>query len=765
MVQGRYVFPFSQLRMTDVDRVGGKNASLGELLSQLTSAGIRVPDGFATTAEAFRLFIKESGLETRIAKRLEGLDVEDVHALAEAGAEIRRWVEEAPFPAELEKEIREFYDWLKDGQEEISVAVRSSATAEDLPDASFAGQQETFLNVVGIDQVLSRMKEVFASLYNDRAISYRVHKGFTHMEVALSAGVQRMCRSDKGAAGVMFTLDTESGFDQVVFVTASYGLGETVVQGAVNPDEFFVFKPALAAGKYPIVRRNLGSKLIKMEFDPDKASGRSVRTVDVDPEDRRKFALTDEDVIELAKFATIIEKHYGRPMDIEWGKDGIDGKIYILQARPETVKSRQNSSDVQQKFTLKTRGKVLAEGRAIGQKIGEPGGFVSAPIHASVSGTVKAVEPRPFSMGGTMMSVVIENDFQNTVCPDIHPVEDPDSLTPEQLVEIVKNAGIVGQGGATFPTHVKISSGLGKVDYVIINAAECEPYITGDHRTMLERPEQVVKGATLLAKCFGVEHVYIGIEANKQNAADVLNKTIAELNAPVVVEVLHTRYPQGAEKQLCQAVSGRQVPSGKLPADAGCCIFNLNTTCAIYRAVYTGMPVVNKIVTVSGSGVIEPKNIECPIGTPISKLFDACGGLREDTYKLIMGGPMMGLAQYNVDVTVGKGTGAMLAFAGKEEQYEEHPQCIRCGKCVGVCPMRLEPVFMYKYLMKGDVDTWQNTLHGMDCIECGACTYICPARLPLIHAFRMGKQKVNNARMAAKAKAEAEKAAAEKKEA
>ncbi len=370
MVQGRYVFPFSQLRMTDVDRVGGKNASLGELLSQLTSAGIRVPDGFATTAEAFRLFIKESGLEERIAQRLAGLDVEDVKALAEAGADIRRWVEEAPFPAELEKEIREFYDWLKDGQEEISVAVRSSATAEDLPDASFAGQQETYLNVVGIDQVLARMKEVFASLYNDRAISYRVHKGFTHMEVALSAGVQRMCRSDKGAAGVMFTLDTESGFDQVVFVTASYGLGETVVQGAVNPDEFFVFKPTLAAGKYPIVRRNLGSKLIKMEFDPDKASGRSVRTVDVDPEDRRQFAITDEDVIELAKFATIIEKHYGRPMDIEWGKDGIDGKIYILQARPETVKSRQATSDVQQKFSLKTKGKVLAEGRAIGQKIG-----------------------------------------------------------------------------------------------------------------------------------------------------------------------------------------------------------------------------------------------------------------------------------------------------------------------------------------------------------------------------------------------------------
>ena len=391
----------------------------------------------------------------------------------------------------------------------------------------------------------------------------------------------------------------------------------------------------------------------------------------------------------------------------------------------------------------------------IGQRIGEPGGFVSAPIHASVSGTVKAVEPRPFSMGGKMMSVVIENDFQDTVCDTVKPVENPDSLTPEQLVDIVKNAGIVGQGGATFPTHVKISSGLGKVDYVIINAAECEPYITGDHRTMLERPDQVIKGATLLAKCFGVDKVYIGIEANKQNAADVLNAKIAELKAPVKVEVLHTRYPQGAEKQLCQAVSGRQVPSGKLPADAGCCIFNLNTTCAIYRAVYEGMPVVSKIVTVSGSGVIEPKNIECPIGTPIAKLFDACGGLKDETYKLIMGGPMMGMAQYDTDVTVGKGTGAMLAFAGDEEKHEANPQCIRCGKCVGVCPIRLEPVFMYKYLMKGDIDAWQNQLHGMDCIECGACTYTCPARLPLTHAFRLGKQKVNNARMKAKAAAEA----------
>ena len=401
----------------------------------------------------------------------------------------------------------------------------------------------------------------------------------------------------------------------------------------------------------------------------------------------------------------------------------------------------------------------------IGQRIGEPGGFVSAPIHASVSGTVKAVEPRPSSMGGTVMSVVIDNDFENTVSEEVKPVADPENLTSEELVEIVKNAGIVGQGGATFPTHVKISSGLGKVDYVIINAAECEPYITGDHRTCLERPDQVILGATLLAKCFGVDKVYIGIEANKQNAADVLNAKIKELNAPVQVVVLHTRYPQGAEKQLVQAVSGRQVPSGKLPADAGCCIFNLNTTCAIYRAVYTGMPVVNKIVTVSGSGVMEPKNVECPIGTPITALFDACGGLKEETYKLIMGGPMMGLAQHSFDVTVGKGTGAMLAFAGDEEKYEAEPQCIRCGKCVGVCPNRLEPIFMYKYLMKGNYEAFRDQLHGMDCIECGACTYTCPARLPLTHAFRLGKQQVNNARMAAQAKAAAEKAAAEKKEA
>jgi pyruvate, water dikinase len=370
MQRGKYVIPFSQLRMGDVEQVGGKNASLGEMLSQLTDEGIRVPDGFATTSEAFREFLRDNRIEEKINARLAALDVDDVRALAEAGTEIRKWVIDAPFPPALDAEIRSFYDWLKAGTADIPVAVRSSATAEDLPDASFAGQQETYLNVVGVDAVIERVKHVFASLYNDRAIAYRVHKGFAHAEVALSAGIQRMVRSDKGAAGVMFTMDTESGFDGVVFITSSYGLGETVVQGAVNPDEFYVHKPMLKAGKFPLIRRNLGSKLIKMEFDPQAdGNGRTVRTVDVADVDRDRFSLTDDDVLELARYAVIIEAHYGRPMDIEWGKDGIDGKLYILQARPETVKS-QAHTQVQQRFKLKGSSRVLAEGRAIGQKIG-----------------------------------------------------------------------------------------------------------------------------------------------------------------------------------------------------------------------------------------------------------------------------------------------------------------------------------------------------------------------------------------------------------
>ena len=371
-----YVASFEHLRMTDVEAVGGKNASLGEMISQLAGAGVRVPGGFATTAEAFRDFLSHSlnggpTLAKRIEGRLVSLDIDDVRALAEAGAQIRQWIIETPFQPRLEQEIRDFYQRLvDDSSAEMSFAVRSSATAEDLPDASFAGQQETFLNVVGIENVLEAIKHVFASLYNDRAISYRVHKGFTHAEVALSAGVQRMVRSDVGAAGVMFTIDTESGFKDVVFITSSYGLGETVVQGAVNPDEFYVHKPMLEQGKQPIIRRNIGSKLIKMEFTGEAKAGRSVKTADVPIELRNRYSLNDSEIVELAKYAVIIEKHYGRPMDIEWGKDGRDGKLYILQARPETVKSQQNGADVQQRFKLKGTGAVLAVGRAIGQKIG-----------------------------------------------------------------------------------------------------------------------------------------------------------------------------------------------------------------------------------------------------------------------------------------------------------------------------------------------------------------------------------------------------------
>ncbi|MCV2355122.1 phosphoenolpyruvate synthase [Paucibacter sp. B2R-40] len=366
------VVPFENLRMSDVEVVGGKNASLGEMISELSSSGVRVPGGFATTAHAFREFLKHQGLDKRIEARLLTLNTDDVRALAEAGAEIRGWLEAQPFPADLEAQIRASFAQLTADHPDVSFAVRSSATAEDLPDASFAGQQETFLNVIGIEEVLHKMKEVFASLYNDRAISYRVHKGFAHADVALSAGVQRMVRSDLGSAGVVFTIDTESGFKDVVFITSSYGLGETVVQGAVNPDEFYVHKPALLKGKLPIIRRNLGSKLIRMEFTSaaEKAStGKLVKTVDTLPEARNRYSLNDAEVIELARYALIIEKHYGRAMDIEWGRDGVDGQIYILQARPETVKS-QAAGQVEHSYKLKGHSAVLVEGRAIGQKIG-----------------------------------------------------------------------------------------------------------------------------------------------------------------------------------------------------------------------------------------------------------------------------------------------------------------------------------------------------------------------------------------------------------
>ena len=365
--QNAYVIPFEELRMADVELVGSKNASLGEMISQLHSKGVRVPTGFATTALAFREFLDHHQLTQKIAERLELLNVDDVKALALAGEEIRHWITQVPFQPQLEAQIRQSFALL-DGQGNGSYAVRSSATAEDLPDASFAGQQESYLNVVGIDDILLRIKEVFASLYNDRAISYRVHKGFIHADVALSAGIQRMVRSDLAASGVMFTLDTESGFKEAVFITSSYGLGETVVQGAVNPDEFYVFKHALRTGKYPIIRRNLGSKLIQMAFTQPGEAGR-VKTIDVPLEARNRYSLNDADIIELSQYALIIEEHYGRPMDIEWGKDGLDQKIYILQARPETVKSQQ-SAQLDLQYKLKGQSKLLTHGRAIGQKIG-----------------------------------------------------------------------------------------------------------------------------------------------------------------------------------------------------------------------------------------------------------------------------------------------------------------------------------------------------------------------------------------------------------
>jgi pyruvate,water dikinase len=365
--QNAYVIPFEELRMADVEIVGGKNSSLGEMISQLHSKGVRVPTGFATTALAFRDFLNHHQLTQRIIDRLSELNIDDVKALAQAGQDIRRWIIEVPLQERLEQEVRAAFNKL-DADGRGSFAVRSSATAEDLPDASFAGQQESYLNVVGIEDVLLRIKEVFASLYNDRAISYRVHKGFLHAEVALSAGVQRMVRSDKASSGVMFTLDTESGFKDAVFITSSYGLGETVVQGAVNPDEFYVFKPSLRNGKYPIIRRTLGSKLIQMRFTEAGEDGR-IKTVDVPLEARNRYSLNDDDVIELANYALIIEEHYQRPMDIEWGKDGVDEKIYILQARPETVRS-QAGNQAELKYQLKGNSSVLTHGRAIGQKIG-----------------------------------------------------------------------------------------------------------------------------------------------------------------------------------------------------------------------------------------------------------------------------------------------------------------------------------------------------------------------------------------------------------
>ena len=375
-----YVLWYQDLGMNDVNRVGGKNASLGEMISNLANAGVQVPGGFATTADAFNEFLKTSGVEDKIYQLLDELDVDDVNALAEAGKKIRQWIIDTPFQKELEDAIRSSFDTLQgDSAADVSFAVRSSATAEDMPDASFAGQQETFLNVKGYESVLVAIKHVFASLFNDRAISYRVHQGYDHKGVALSAGIQRMVRSDISSSGVMFSIDTESGFEDVVFITSSYGLGEMVVQGAVNPDEFYVHKPTLAQNRPAIVRRNLGSKLVQMIYSSDLEHGKQVEIVDVDKALSDKFSLTDEEVMSLARQAQIIEDHYKRPMDIEWAKDGNDGKLYIVQARPETVRSREDSQVIEN-FKLKGSAKLISEGRAIGHKIGAGTAKVLASI-------------------------------------------------------------------------------------------------------------------------------------------------------------------------------------------------------------------------------------------------------------------------------------------------------------------------------------------------------------------------------------------------
>ena len=452
---------FNGLSMDDVDKVGGKNASLGEMVSNLSNAGVSVPNGFATTSYAFNQFLDFEGLDDRIHALLDELDVEDVDALRKTGAKIRQWVLEAPFPQDLEQDIRTNYQTLIDNNEELSVAVRSSATAEDLPDASFAGQQETFLNVKGINAVLEATKHVYASLFNDRAISYRVHQGFDHRGISLSAGIQRMVRSDKASSGVMFTLDTESGFDQVVFITSSWGLGEMVVQGAVNPDEFYVHKPLLEAGHPSIVKKTFGSKQIKMVYSDSQEIGKQVSIIDTSEEERETFSLNNDEIAELAKQAIIIEQHYKRPMDIEWAKDGIDGKLYIVQARPETVCS-QNEKNVIERYELNNKADVLVEGRAIGQRIG--------------SGPVRLVDSLD------QMSLVQEGDVLVTdmTDPDWEPVM-------KKASAIVTNRGgrtchaaiiarelgipaIVGCGDATSSltdgTQVTISCAEGETGYV-----------------------------------------------------------------------------------------------------------------------------------------------------------------------------------------------------------------------------------------------------------------------------------------------------------
>ena len=482
-----FVLWYQELGMHDVGRVGGKNASLGEMISNLSNAGVQVPGGFATTAEAFNQFLEQSGLDQKIHDVLDSLDVEDIAALTEVGKEIRQWIIDTPFQPELESAIKEAFTKLQgDAGDEASFAVRSSATAEDMPDASFAGQQETFLNVKGYDAVLVAIKHVFASLFNDRAISYRVHQGYDHKGVALSAGIQRMVRSDIASSGVMFTIDTESGFDDVVFITSSYGLGEMVVQGAVNPDEFYVHKPTLEKGLPAIVRRNLGSKLTKMIYSEDESHGNQVSIVDIDSADSKSFSLNDDEVMELAKQALIIEKHYKRPMDIEWAKDGVDGKLYIVQARPETVRSREDSQSIE-RFHLKGHSNTVCEGRAIGHKIG-----------AGVAKVLKSIdEMDKIQVGDVLVTDMTDPDWEPIMKKASAIVTNRGGRTCHAAI-IARELGIpavVGCGNATecIETGDKITVSCAEGDTGFIYGAELEyDVVTSRIDSMPELPLKVM---------------------------------------------------------------------------------------------------------------------------------------------------------------------------------------------------------------------------------------------------------------------------------
>ncbi len=395
----------------------------------------------------------------------------------------------------------------------------------------------------------------------------------------------------------------------------------------------------------------------------------------------------------------------------------------------------------------------------LGQKIGEAKAPVSAPVHASVSGKVVAIEPRVNNLGNQVTAVIIENDFKDTLAETVVPAPAEDLEDPEKIAAIIREAGIVGMGGATFPTAFKITSGWGKVDTVIINGAECEPYITSDHRTMLEHPDELLKGISLIMKACKVDHAYFGIELNKKFAIDLLNfKGAKEMGIEIVP--LECQYPQGAEKTLVKTITGREVPPGGLPAQVGCAVFNTFTSYSVYRACYEGMPAIERVVTVSGSAIAEPKNVRVRVGTPMQWVFDQTGGFAQEPWKIIMGGPMMGLAQYDLNVPCAKGTAALLAFAADEDRTVENPTCIRCGQCIQACPMNLQPIYLYMYEEKGDIEMLQK-LNLMDCVECGACTYICPGRLHLTHAFKTGKAKLQAYNAALKAKEEEAKAKAE----